>query len=133
MVKIMAFVIMCNIAAYVFDVASMGKWTTDMNSGTHQYDLNEMKKNVTGFPADNSGSSFFLIRIFDYITLGFLKRYLDWINGVLYGFPTLLAKAGFLGPGAGYSWLLQLIDTGLTFCYVIASIELFTGRNLTDV
>ena len=143
MIKIMAFVIFVNISITVFDAISnptdpitgqkmlaSPAWTTNLPANNHYYDMQEMKKNVTGFPADNSGSSYFLIRIFDYITLGFIKRYLDWLNGVLYGFTTLLSNAGFLGTGYMQLVLVNFIDTALTFIYIIGAIEMFTGRDL---
>lgn len=141
MVKVMAFVLFVNVAITVINgisnpyvgghpELSTPAWASSFPADSHQYDMQEMKKNVTGFPVDNSGSSYFLIRIFDYITLGFLNRYLSWLNGILYGFPTLLSNAGFLGTGYMNTVLLQMFDSFLTFIYIIGAIQLFTGRDL---
>lgn len=91
--------------------------------------VTDLQRNVTGAPADSSGSSV-LIRIFDYITLGYLKKVLSFIDNMLYALPKTLWNAGIIP--VDMIWMRIMIETGLTAMYVLYAIELYTGRNFTN-
>jgi len=91
-------------------------------------DVTDLKKNVTGAPADSSGSSV-LIRIFDYITLGYLSKILNFIDAALFAFPQILEDTNLVPRDM--HWLTNLMRVGLSVMYVLYAIELYTGRSFT--
>jgi hypothetical protein len=92
-----------------------------------QNQLNSLKGNVTGYPVDQTQSSIF-IRIFDYITMGYLNKLVSFIDNGLHGFVNLLVTTGFVP--ADMDWFAQLLFTVFDVMYILYVIELWTGRNI---
>lgn len=128
--KIATFMFFANIAAFMFGFLISGiipgaasPWLGDTNSQQVQ----QLRANVTSYPTDNSGSSVF-VRIFDYITLGFLGRIVSFLDSLFFGFIVMLENIGLIPQTL--PWIGIALRSMLGFMYAVWGIELYTGRDL---
>jgi hypothetical protein len=128
--KLVFAMLMFGIANTILFTLGGDLWGSSGSSLSYQdANVSDLQRNVTGAPADSSGSSV-LIRIFDYITLGYLKKVISFIDGALFALPNVLNTTGLVP--ADMWWLTDMMRIGLTLMYVLYAIELYTGRNFTN-
>jgi len=126
--KLALWMFMFNIAALMMMNLAGDVWGSSGAIGKDQtVEVNDLRKNVTGFPADTTGSSV-LIRIFDYITLGFLSKILNFFDSLLFSFVLMLERIEAIPAGM---WIGNGLRVVIGMIYAIYGIELYTGRNFT--
>ena len=126
----------------IFDESNMGGMRYQENYGSNvtQIDVLQEPINPAGTAVEDAGDRVY--RVLDMMSLGFIYRWIDAIRDLMFGFIELLDAV--IGPwlaedlrsflfgktigGQEYNGLFHFV---LTLGYIIAGIQLFTGKNIT--
>lgn len=124
--RIMIFTVMINIAVGIMLFIGGASWQPEGLTYTPnvEQNLNQELNTTTIPPLDPTQN--FLFRILDIVTLGVSTKIQVFLGNTIFALPNMLVSVGLIPQGMNI-----FLHSILVMVYIVGTIELFTGKDIT--